>query len=133
MRPGIVWPLCAAWREGEPKMDAKLKIVTQLPLRELWRDNGFTITSRARSVSESDITHLLRAGPVQFVVADVGSPLQWIQLRDCHRFWTEEIKPHLAAGSRASLDEFPGSYCYFASQWNREAEGTPIVVVEKSH
>jgi hypothetical protein len=31
------------------------------------------------------------------------------------------------------LDVFPGSYCYFASQWDTGREATPIVVLEKSH
>jgi hypothetical protein len=114
-------------------MDAKLKIATQLPLRELWRDNGFTINSRGRSLSRDDITELLRTGLVQFVVADIGLPLQWIQLHDCYSFWKNEVKPHLASDSGAVLGEFPGSYCYFASQWDEGVESTPIVVLEKSH
>ena len=99
-------------------MDAKLKIVTHLPLRDLWRDNGLTTNARGRSFTKDDITDLLRTGLVQFVIADVGAPLQWIQLHDCHRFWKNEVRPHLAADSKAILDEFPGSSCYFASLWD---------------
>lgn len=114
-------------------MDARLKIVGHLPLRELWRDNGFTTTSRGRSLTKDDIADLLRAGRVQFVVADVGAPPRWIQLRDCRQFWKEEVKPHLAADSSAVLDKFPGSYCYFASEWDTGVGEAPIVVLEKSH
>src|SRR5215469_13005915 len=114
-------------------MEAKLKIVTHLPLRGLWRDNGFTTTSRGRWLTQDDIAELLRTGPVQFVVADVGAPLQWIQLHDCYRFWKDEVKPHLAEDSKAVLDEFPGSYCYFASLWDDGVGATPIVVLEKAH
>jgi hypothetical protein len=114
-------------------MDAKLKIITRMPLLELWREDGFTTTSRGRSLTGDDITNLLRAGLVQFVVADVGAPPRWIQLHDCYQFWKEEVKPHLAAGSKAVLDEFPGSYCYFASEWDNGVDAQPIVVLEKSH
>lgn len=104
-----------------------------LPLRELWRDDGFTTTSRGRSLTKDDIADLLRASCVQFVVAEVGAPPRWIQLSDCHQFWKEEVKPHLATDPRAVLDEFPGSYCYFASEWDNAIGAAPIVVLEKSH
>jgi hypothetical protein len=32
----------------------------------------------------------------------------------------------------AALNEFPGGYCYFASQWEVETTA-PIVLLEKSH
>ena len=114
-------------------MEEKLKIITQLPLRELWRENGFKTNSRGRWLTRDDITGLLRAGPMRFVVADLGFPPRWIPLRDCHRFWKDEVKPHLAAGEKARLDDFPGSYFYFASQWDGDVEGTTIVVLEKHH
>lgn len=115
-------------------MDTKLKIVTRLPLQELWRDDGFTTTARGRSLTKDEIIDLLRAGFVQFVVADVGFPLRWIHLHDCHEFWKDEVKPHLAADSAVViLDEFPGGYCYRASEWNGGAGAAPIVVLEKSH
>jgi hypothetical protein len=114
-------------------MDEKLKIITQLPLRELWRDNGFKASSRGRRLTADDITGLLRAGAVQFVVADGGSPPRWISLGDCYRFWKEEVKSHLAAGDRARLDDFPGCYFYFASEWDGGVEGPAIVLLEKYH
>jgi hypothetical protein len=115
------------------RMEAKIRIVTHLPLRELWRDNGFISNSRGRSLTKNDITEFLRAGLVQFVVADVGTPFEWIQLQGCHQFWKDEVKPHLAANSRAVLDGLPGGYCYFACQWDTEVEEIPIVVLEKHH
>jgi hypothetical protein len=115
-------------------MENSLKIVTRLPLLELWRVNGFTSRSRRRELSVEAITNLLRLGPVEFVVADVGSSLSWIQTGDCYQFWKAEAKPHLAAvGSRVHLDEFPGSYCYFASEWHGGDGSAPIVVLEKHH
>jgi hypothetical protein len=110
-----------------------LRIVTRLPLQELWGDNGFTTTSRGRGLTDDDITTSLRAGLVQFVVVNVGVPPCWIQISDCYEFWKQEARAHLAApGERAQLDTFPGCYCYFASEWQTGAE-PPIVVLEKQH
>jgi hypothetical protein len=67
------------------------------------------------------------------VVVGLGAPPLWHQLQDCYRFWKDEVKAHVAGNSKVFLDDFPGSYCYFASQWNTGAGDTPIVVLEKSH
>lgn len=113
-------------------MDIRLKIVTRLPLTELWRDDGFSTSARGRSLTDTDILELLASGPVQFVVADVGRPLRWIPTRECRHFWRDEAKPHLASEARAYLDDFPGGYCYFASQWEEESAAL-IIVLEKQH
>ena len=113
-------------------MDPKLRIVTRLPLEELWRETGVVTASRGRFLTKDDIAALLRNGLVQFVVADLGNSLQWIGLQDCYPFWKNEVKPHIA-GERAVLEEFPGEYCYFAWEWDTTPEAPPIVVLEKSH
>ena len=115
-------------------MDAALKVVTQLPLTLLWRDDGFTTASRIRWLTADDIASLLRDGRVQFVVADIGASLLWIPLGECYDFWKAEAQPHLAApGSRASLDDFPDGYCYFASEWSNRDGAVPIIVCETHH
>ena len=114
-------------------VDANLKIVTHLPLRELWRDDGFSTNTRGRSLTAEDVRRFLASGLVQFVVADVGAAPQWIATRECFHFWKNEAKLHLAAQMGASLDEFPGGYCYFASQWGGRESDVPIVVLEKHH
>lgn len=113
-------------------MDANLRVVTQLPLRELWRDDGFSTTKRGKSLTYDDVREFLTSGPVQFVVVDVGVAPRWIPASECFDFWKNEAKPHLANGTKASLKEFPGAYCYFASQWEGE-KIAPIVLLEKHH
>jgi hypothetical protein len=106
--------------------------VTQLPLRELWRDDGFSTTKRRRSLTDAEIRDLLAVGVAQFVVADVGAAPRWIPQSECFDFWKREAKPHIASEA-AALDQFPGGYCYFASLWQRREGEAPIIVLEKHH
>ena len=114
-------------------MDVRLKVVTRLPLAELWSVGGFTTTSRTRSLAADDITCMLRFGRVHFVVAEVGASPRWIPLSDCYDLWKQEAQPHLAMPeSGASLNDFPGGYCYFASEWSSR-DGAAVVVFEVHH
>lgn len=114
-------------------MKTAAKVVTQTPIKELGREDGFATTSRVRCLTADDIASLLRVGPVQFVVADVGVPLRWIPLSHCYDYWKREVHPHLAApDSRTSLDGFPDCYCYFASEWGLQ-DGASIILCERHH
>jgi hypothetical protein len=115
-------------------MDAKLRIITRLPLEELWRDGEFAFTQRRRGFTADDIVLLLQFGVVEFVVADVGSKLCWITPTDCYDFWKTEVKPHLAGyDSRVVLGDFPDGYCYFASQWEGTSAAQAIILLERHH
>ncbi|WP_040550352.1 hypothetical protein [Pedosphaera parvula] len=115
-------------------MNATNKVATQLPLQELWNNDGFVAAARERWLSAKDITNLLRNGGAQFVVADVGTSLHWIPISECFDFWKREVQPHLASPeSKAALGNYPDSYCYFASEWSRGNLTSPIVVLEKQH
>lgn len=104
-------------------------VVTQLPLEALETERG-----RAERFGDRDgeqLRQLLHSGPVRFVVADVGSPLNWISLQDCYDFWKSEVQPHFGSPDRADLTNKPGEYCYFATEWSDGAE--PIVLLSKAH
>jgi hypothetical protein len=113
-------------------VDVNLRVVTHLPLRDLWRDDGFVTTTRGKPLTQNDVRQFLASGAVQFVVAEVGAAPRWIPTSQSLDFWKNEVKPHLASGAKASLDEFPGGYLYFASQWGGETKA-PIVLLEKHH
>ena len=72
------------------------------------------------------------SGFVQFVIANVGAAPGWIDTGEYFDFWKNEAKPRLSNGAQASLGEFPGGYCYFASQWEAET-APPIVLLEKHY
>jgi hypothetical protein len=109
------------------------RVVTSTPLSDLWDENGPVLAARLRWLSAPELAGLLRAGPVRLVVAEVGSPLEWVPPGDCYGFWKSEVQPHLAdPDARAELDRFESGYCYFASEWGPTA-GPPVVLLETHH
>ena len=115
-------------------MDSKLRIVTHSPLDELWREEGAIEGRRIRWLRLTDIAELLKRSAVEFAVAEVGNPLQWISVSDCFRFSKMETKPHiLESESRAGLESFTGEYCYTASEWECASSAIPVVLLEKHH
>lgn len=115
-------------------MDWTEKIVTSLPIEQLWVDEGPVNASRTRAVGTTALTDLLRAGPVRFVVINLGERPRWIPEEACFTFWKSEVKGRVIEpdGDEIYLDQFPGGYCYWASEWVSDS-GSPIVVLEMSH
>ena len=114
-------------------MDPAQRIVTQMPLSDLWKDAGLINAHHHGRVGRDDISKLLRDGST-FVVADLGHPLRWIPEQDRFTFWKAEVKDHLvpADEDRFHFDAYPRGYCYVASVWRCVGSG-PVVVLEKHH
>jgi hypothetical protein len=93
----------------------------------------FGAATRLRDLRATELRDLLRAGPVRFLVADIATGLRSIPQTQCFTFWKSEVRPHFVADpdGRAYLDDFPGSYCYFASEWTDG--GPPIVLLSVYH
>ncbi|HEY9283667.1 MAG TPA: hypothetical protein VIP46_09450 [Pyrinomonadaceae bacterium] len=114
-------------------MNRNQRVVTRLPAEELWAGERLVSTIKVRDLDASDIADMLRAGEPRFVVADVGKPFDWIPSNGRFDFWKGEVKAHLASPeSEASLEDFPGQYCYFASEW-KGFDGSTIILLSKSH
>lgn len=114
-------------------MKPELRHVSHMPLVELWNEHGVVGAEKVRELGSSEITSMLRAGKVRFVIADIGHPLEWVSAEDCHKFWKSEVKIHLAQpNSTTYLEDSPGDYCYFASEWKANL-AEPIVLLSKSH
>jgi hypothetical protein len=116
-------------------MKSEQRAITRLPLRELWDERGVIENARCgNTIDRQAIADLLRLGPVQFVIADVGHPPTWVAVKQCFEFWRCEVKMHLAdpANDGFSLDAFPERYAYIARQW-QVANRQPIIVLEKHH
>ena len=113
-------------------MDFAQRIVTCLPLAELWNSEGLLDVRPDERVGAAEI-ELLLGGDASFVVADVGKPLRWISVVD-RSFWKTEVKSRLVArdADRFSLDDYPDSYCYVATTWTG-ASPVQIIVLEIHH
>src|SRR6476469_2963396 len=110
-------------------MDPPLRIVNRIPLTELWELTGPLPAVRGASLTAEDIQALIGRGPLRMVVADIGSTLRWIGVKDIFAFWKDEIRPHLADPRRPlALDEFPGGYAFLASAWTL-ADGSTVLVL----
>ncbi len=114
-------------------MDAAVRLVTQLPLEQIWREGSIT-GPRLRTLDAEEIVQLLRAGIVEFVVAGVGRMLRWVSATDAYSFWKTEIKPQLATNDLGiQPDQFPDEYCYLASEWPSANPGAHLVLLERYH
>lgn len=115
-------------------MQAKQRVVTLLPLSEIWNDTGIVSVERGRLLNKVAIIEILRSSKIRFAVANTGDSLRWVPEDDAHTFWKDEVKLHLAnpASERINLEDFPGEYCYLASEW-QTTSGTLIILLEKWH
>ncbi|MCA1552428.1 hypothetical protein I6F36_37325 [Bradyrhizobium sp. BRP19] len=112
-------------------MDIAKKLVTKLPLEELWDENHILDAKRiSTGLNASAVMETIKEGAT-FVVADVGLRPRWIDPAERFEFWKTEVKSRLAE-KPASLEDFPGEYCYFASKW-LVADRLPLIVLERHH
>jgi hypothetical protein len=113
-------------------MYQELRKVARLPLEELWIGRRLVSTIKVRDLRPSEIADRLRSGMVRFVIADVGKPLEWIPNNERYDFWKDELQRHLATDDKTMLEDFPGNYCYFASEW-KSYDGDTIILLSKAH
>ena len=106
-------------------------VINRLPLSQL--PPPLATAKRRRVLAAADVRELLRAGPVRFAVAMMLSPFRVVPENECYEFWKSEVQPHLVSepDGGAHLDDFPGGYCYFASEWSDG--GSPIVLLSAAH
>jgi hypothetical protein len=114
-------------------MDLSNKIIKKTPLEELWTDEKVLNANREEYLLLPQIRELLQNGPVQFVIAELGSKLQWLPLENCYDFFKSELKDHLVTDyNRYYLEDCKDGYAYLASRWASE-DGQSIVLLETYH
>jgi hypothetical protein len=116
-------------------MTPERRIVVSSPLDELWDERGPVDATRGRALGLQEIAVLLSSEAVQFVVANVGRRLRWIPVDDRFAFWKGEVNVRLvpADAEKFYRDEYPGEYCYVATEWRRSAGQSTIVLLESHH
>lgn len=109
------------------------RIVQRIPVNELWNDHEVVLAQRSRALGADDIRALLSNGIVQFVVANCGEKLRWIDSGQTFTFWKQEALSHLAeADEQLDVRNFAGNYCYVASEWSCP-DGSILILLEKHH
>ena len=109
------------------------KVISRLPVEEIWEGQTLVSTVKVRDLNASEVVDLLRTDVIQFVVAVLGKPFEWIPNNERYDFWKDEVKAHLVAPeSKAFLEDFPDEYCYFASEW-KSYDGDTLILLSKAH
>lgn len=108
------------------------RIVTRIPLKELWDDNGTVDAKRIRSLDQKEIAEPLRVAEPRFAVADCGVKLRWLDSQQRLDFW-KSVRSHIADPNEPFyLSNFPDEVAYFASEW-RLQNGACVVLLEAHH
>jgi len=108
------------------------RIVTKLPLTELWDETGALPGERIRHLDENLIRGLMGTGQVQFIVANCGAKLNWIPMQERFEFW-KAIRPQVTDALRPiSLEQLPNQTAYTASEW-RGRTGECLILLETHH
>jgi hypothetical protein len=115
-------------------MDPSHRVVTETPLTELWNESGRIEAARSRVIGEPVIVRLLAQTQCRFVIADPGLPLRWVPAHERFAFWKTEVKPRLVPADVTAFhpEEYPGGYCYVATEWLGSA-GPEAILLEKHH
>jgi hypothetical protein len=108
------------------------RIVTKIPLTELWDERGALPGERIRQLDENLIRGLMGTGQVQFMVAGCGAKLNWIPMPERFEFW-KTVRPQVANPSQPiHLKQFPNETAYVASEW-RTNPGECLILLEAHH
>jgi hypothetical protein len=108
------------------------RIVTKLPLTELWDETGTLPGERIRHLDGNLIRGLMGTGQVQFIVANCGAKLNWIPMQERFDFW-KAIRPQVADALKPIfLERFPNQTAYIASEWRGRA-GECLILLEMHH
>jgi hypothetical protein len=114
------------------RMRPDQRIVTILPLTELWDETGPLTGERIRILDGNLIRGLMGTGQVQFIVANCGAKLNWIPMQERFDFW-KAIRPQVADALKPIfLERFPNQTAYIASEWRGRA-GECLILLEMHH
>jgi hypothetical protein len=107
------------------------RIVTKIPLTEIWDDTGALTGERIRYLDQDTLRELVHSSCVQFIVADPGIELNWIPTEKRFEFW-KTIRPQIADSTkRIYLKQFPNGVAYIAFDWRGRA-GECLILLEKT-
>jgi hypothetical protein len=107
------------------------KIITNFPVNELFKNNN-KLTCIKRQLNKDKIIEIIRIQPIEFIIADIGLKLKWINIQGCYNFWKQGISNNLAFEKPINLDNFDNNYCFGVSEWKYPNEEM-VILLEKLH
>jgi kynurenine formamidase len=113
-------------------MDLQKRNVDKIPLEEIWNQSEIVSKVRLKYLTSEEIRSLLKQGKVQFVVANIGFPLDWIYADKSFDFFKTKLKNKIADEEANYLEDFPRNDFFYASICKSDGE-TPIVLLEMYH
>ncbi|MEL6698859.1 MAG: hypothetical protein AAFP89_21620 [Bacteroidota bacterium] len=114
-------------------MNPSLKIVTEMPVQQLWHKTPMIGAKRERYLTKNEWAEILQKYPVEFVIANVGDKLDWIPVDTCFEVWKSNIRDQAAYNPNSiEVESYPHAFVYVASEWTRQTQ-TPIILLEKYH
>ncbi len=116
-------------------MDPADRVVTRLPLSELFDKAGPVSARRLHQLDERGVRDRLRDPSTRFVVARGSEPLVWLNSgEETFGFWKTEVRPRLWPPEQFGvfLEELPGERAWVASLWALEGHAS-VVVFEEHH
>jgi hypothetical protein len=67
-----------------------------------------------------------------FAIVGVAPELHWLDGAQSIQFWKGEARNHLYTEARPYLEDYPGGYFYYASEWT-DASSETIILFEMEH
>jgi hypothetical protein len=107
------------------------RIVTKLPLTEVWDENGTLHGGRVRHLEQNLIRELMQTGTVQFIVANCGTKLNWIAVTGLSsgKLFANKSPTHR---NPSISNSFRMRTAYIASEWHGSA-GQCLILLEAHH
>jgi hypothetical protein len=117
-------------------VDPRLRIVTRLPLQEIWDEAGLIRARKGELVGSDEIRQFLRAEPGALVEAVIGERMVWHTGNARFAFWKGTLRPHLIEPESAiegfvRNDEDP--LCFIVYEWFPDDAGNRVLAAEGSH
>ena len=108
------------------------RIVTTIPLTEIWDDSGTLTSERIRYLDQTTLRELAESDSVLFIVADCGLKLEWIPIEKRFELW-KRVKSQIADPVKPiHREDFPNETAYVVSEWHGRS-GEHLILLEKHH
>ena len=109
------------------------RIVTKIPLDELWNDSAMLAYERQEYLTERQVQDLVFKGDIAVAEASCGLKLSWVSPNSALEFFKKKVKGHIVDDTdRIILTDYEDEWCYLASVWV-DANGQKVILLETYH